>query len=254
MNFANTFPELEEKKTFSKGYLHLPKITVEKVKKRKSLNSINENSRRSSMYVAKLPSMINSNKGPLNFPKLQFKTTIELMESNEANENLDNFYNKKKKTLNTTLPLFKSSTPMDLIPPDFAQEETNDDYITEYIEVQVLESGCQFGLTEILFESQPNMALVSNGCDCLLLPKDLFIQNATTTYIRYLRREIVPYPKIDEITRSYNEFSSWKKYSSKLITEAHENTKRFKKNKELSASREQLKNQKGNLLLKSSYF
>jgi hypothetical protein len=96
------------------------------------------------------------------------------------------------------------------------------------------------------------MTLVSNGCDCVLLPKEMFIHNATTSYIRDLRKQIIPYPKFNEILKSYNEFSSWQKYSSKLSREMIVGTKRYSIN-EKYRKQIQLENDE-NYMLKSSFF
>jgi hypothetical protein len=96
------------------------------------------------------------------------------------------------------------------------------------------------------------MTLVSNGCDCVLLPKEMFIHNATTSYIRDLRKQIIPYPKFNEILKSYNEFSSWQKYSSKLSREMIVNTKRYSIN-EKYRKQIQLEDDE-NYMLKSSFF
>jgi CRP-like cAMP-binding protein len=269
--------ELEDKHTFSKGLLHLPKIRVERVNKRAELrrsidvNNVESigNSRRVSTYMASLPKLVEqSNKTRNSIPRNQYKTTIELMESNDANTRRESVVNsnfndisKKHKHLSTTTPMFKSSTPNKhmLLPfdKDFFNDnkENDDEYVTEYIEVQVLESGSHFGLAEILFESQPNMLLISNSCDCILLPKELFIQNANTTYIRNLRRDEIPFPTMNEIMRSYNESSSWKKYSSELANDTNVHTKRYKRNEELKLSKSQLKFQRQNpVVFKSSLY
>ena len=250
---------VDDAKTFTKGLLHLPNITVEKVQKRKSINSLTGslNSRRGSMYIAKLPAIAKPfmNRRSYEIPKNQFKTTIELMEASEANDDDDLAFKVKKNQ--TLLPVFQSSTPFANLPAedyDLPPLEENDEYITEYIQVQILESGSQFGLAEILFESQPDMTLISNGCDCILLSKELFIQNATTTYIRELRKQIIPYPTFNEILRSYNESTSWKQYSSELARNVIVNTKRHKRNEELKTSREQTKRKIENYLIKSTYF
>jgi hypothetical protein len=141
-----------EDKTFSKGFLHLPKITVEKVSKRKSVNSLTGSirSRKGSMYIAKLPPISRAFKTRKSFviPKQQYQTTIELMESVEANNDDDNSFKTKKK-LPTITPAFQSSTPFANLPVDgnnFKPSDPDNEYITEFIQVQILESGSQFGL------------------------------------------------------------------------------------------------------------
>lgn len=268
--------ENSDLKTFSKGHLHLPNIIKAQAIRKKSYlrkssddfkspfafntRQINDDEdRRKSQYTLKLPTIDDTarlRKIYEDIPKKKFKTAIEMLESNEANsrrESLLPTYNfkiyKKDKTLNTTHARLSGKLDEEKIKNENLHvsfndeqvkkqnEKQKDEYVTEYIEVQVIESGCHFGLAEILFESQPNMSLVSNGCDCILLPKELFMENATTTYLRHLRRQEIPYPTMPEIMKSYNEFSSWKKYTSQITSNTVLNTKRFKHDEDVKLSK-----------------
>ncbi len=85
-----------------------------------------------------------------------------------------------------------------------------------------------FGLQDILFDSQPSMQVISNGCECILIPKELFIQNSRLDYLKHLRKTISPYPKLTEIQMSYLKQLEWKNVTKEYLNEAFNTSNRDK--------------------------
>ncbi|RUS72699.1 hypothetical protein EGW08_019535, partial [Elysia chlorotica] len=90
---------------------------------------------------------------------------------------------------------------------DFKFTETDLD--PTIIEVQVLERGQYFGLAPILFQDQSSLSVVSNGAECLVISKKLFLQWATEKCLRYLRQTESPYPSEQELHRKLQEVVNW---------------------------------------------
>ncbi|XP_012943635.2 uncharacterized protein LOC101845272 [Aplysia californica] len=77
------------------------------------------------------------------------------------------------------------------------------------IELQVLEKGQYFGVTPLLFPDQPSLSIVSNGAECLVLSKRLFMQFASEKCLRHLRQTESPYPGDVELSRKLQEVVNW---------------------------------------------
>jgi len=77
-----------------------------------------------------------------------------------------------------------------------------------------------FGLQDILFDSQPSMQLISNGCECILIQKEFFIQNSSVEYLKHLRKTVSPYPKLEEIQMSYLKQLEWKNITKGYLNKA----------------------------------
>lgn len=87
----------------------------------------------------------------------------------------------------------------------------------KFILVKKLFAGDYFGLADLLFDAQPSMQLISNGCECILLPKDVFIQNSNIDHLKELRKSEPPYPKLDQMQNDYKSQAKWKKFRKSLI-------------------------------------
>ena len=95
-----------------------------------------------------------------------------------------------------------------------------------YLLIQKLFTGEHFGLADILFDAQPSMQLISNGCECILLPKDLFIEFSSIDFLKELRKGIAPFPKLDDIEYEYKSHMNWKKYTKKMLQHSLEKRSR----------------------------
>ena len=100
---------------------------------------------------------------------------------------------------------------------------------TAYLLIRNLYKGEHVGLADILYDNQPSMQLISNGCECILLPKDQFIQNVTVNYLVELRKMQGPIPKLDLIKNDYNVYLNWKDYVHKQLNKSINKSKKNKK-------------------------
>ena len=91
------------------------------------------------------------------------------------------------------------------------------DISQKFLKIQNVYPGESFGLQDILFDSQPNMQLISNGCECILILKEFFIQSSSVDYLKRLRRVIYPFPELKEIEANYAKHVKWKKFTDKVL-------------------------------------
>lgn len=94
------------------------------------------------------------------------------------------------------------------------------DMSKKFLKVQNVYPGETFGLQDILFDSQPNMQLISNGCECVLIAKEFFIQNSSMDYLKSLRRMVSPYPELKDIEKNYWKHMNWKNYTEKMLVQS----------------------------------
>lgn len=95
----------------------------------------------------------------------------------------------------------------------------------EYLYVQKLSPGDHFGLADLLFDKQPSLALVSNGCECILITKEFFVQNSNLEYLKKLKKQEAPYPKIEEFEYNYKIHLDWKRFSNNIVENTLKNCK-----------------------------
>lgn len=76
-----------------------------------------------------------------------------------------------------------------------------------------------FGLQDILFENQPPMQLISNGCECVLILKDFFIQNSPMEYLKHLRKIVPPFPEPNDLRKQYLNYMDWKQFTGNFYKE-----------------------------------
>ena len=88
-----------------------------------------------------------------------------------------------------------------------------------FLQLQNLNHGDCYGLNDILFDKQPSMQIISNGCECLLISKEYFIQNSSYDYLKKLRHHVVPYPELSEIELQYVKDLEWKHFTKKIFME-----------------------------------
>ena len=93
------------------------------------------------------------------------------------------------------------------------QSKNNDTFLF----VHKLTPGDYFGLADLLFDKQPSLILVSNSCECILISKEFYVQNSSIEYLKRLKKNQAPYPKIDEIVSNYKNYLKWKGYSKKVL-------------------------------------
>jgi hypothetical protein len=150
------------------------------------------------------------------------KTNNELIETTDKNDQENNFTsttkynnNNNNNNMNTSIQTTNSS---------FSSKAT-------YLLIRNLYKGEHVGLADILYDNQPSMQLISNGCECILLPKDQFIQNVTVNYLVELRKMQGPIPKLDLIKNDYKVYLNWKDYTNKQLIKSINKSKKNKKKK-----------------------
>ena len=100
---------------------------------------------------------------------------------------------------------------------------------SEHLLIQKLYTGSVYGLNDILFNDQPNMQLISNGCECILIDKDYFIRNATKKFLKELCTQVSPFPDTNHIHKSYIEHMNWKVFTQEVLFQTMERKKLIKK-------------------------
>nr|XP_009858722.2 uncharacterized protein LOC104265749 isoform X1 [Ciona intestinalis] len=83
--------------------------------------------------------------------------------------------------------------------------------------VRKLTKGGSFALESILYTDQPQLSLVSNGAECLMLNKKLFLENSSEYCLDWLRQKEYPYPTDEELKGQYWRLRAWKAYQTRLL-------------------------------------
>ncbi|KAJ8410905.1 hypothetical protein AAFF_G00188620 [Aldrovandia affinis] len=86
-----------------------------------------------------------------------------------------------------------------------------------YINLQTLKAGDVFGLAYILYEETFPMTLVSEGAECILIPKDFLKKHANETYLNTLEKLVRPYPSEQTLQKQLQEFINWKAYKRTVL-------------------------------------
>ncbi len=74
----------------------------------------------------------------------------------------------------------------------------------------------------MLFPNQPELTLVSNECECLLLNKSSFLNLATDQYKQSMRRSEIPFPTDSIFYKTYHANEVWKRFSKQTYIDAYE--------------------------------
>lgn len=77
-------------------------------------------------------------------------------------------------------------------------------------------------MTDLIFPNQPELTLVSNECECLLLNKSSFLQLASDQYKQTIRRSEIPFPSDSNFYKTYHTNEVWKRFSKQLYLNAYE--------------------------------
>ncbi|XP_059167745.1 uncharacterized protein LOC131949800 [Physella acuta] len=94
---------------------------------------------------------------------------------------------------------------------------TEADTSPQFVILQTLTKGAVFGLAQCLFPEQPSMAVVSNGADCLMISKKLFLSHASPDMMRRLRVEVSPYPSASKLQEDLVTRVQWETYKLALV-------------------------------------
>ena len=85
--------------------------------------------------------------------------------------------------------------------------------------MQQLYKGEQYDLHAFLFNSQPELELLSDDCECILISKEVFIRNSGYEYLRRLHETLLPFPAVEDIEASYEKHFKERKIREDYFTE-----------------------------------
>ncbi|XP_071815114.1 uncharacterized protein [Apostichopus japonicus] len=134
---------------------------------------------------------------PTQEKSVNFDFTIQEIEEEEDEEDTETFV-EQRRTFHSDLD--KLEGPM--LPP-----EHNKDAL--FVVVQILEKGDVFGLQDIVYSEQPNLSLVSNGAECVMIRKQFYLDEAKEETLRILRKEVIPYPSKGEMQEYLQQQLDW---------------------------------------------
>ncbi|GFS03959.1 cyclic nucleotide-binding domain-containing protein 2-like [Elysia marginata] len=88
-----------------------------------------------------------------------------------------------------------------------------------YVNVQTLTKGMVFGISDIFFEDQPSLILVSNGAECITVNKKLFMDNASHAFVTRLREDIYPYPSEEDMQHNLELQVHWDHHKRNRVSD-----------------------------------
>nr|XP_054750195.1 uncharacterized protein LOC129255905 [Lytechinus pictus] len=86
-----------------------------------------------------------------------------------------------------------------------------------WVRVQTLIKGSVFGLADMAYESQPSFAVISNGAECILLSKKLYMEHASMRMISKLRTQYQRYPPEEELQMGLEVKLKWDLYKTDTL-------------------------------------
>ncbi|XP_077870075.1 uncharacterized protein LOC144363027 [Saccoglossus kowalevskii] len=89
-----------------------------------------------------------------------------------------------------------------------------------FVRVQTLVKGAVFGLADVLFDDQPSLSLVSNGAECIVISKRLFMDHASDDLITKLRLEERPYITDEEMQHNLERQLHWNGFRKTTLQKA----------------------------------
>ncbi|XP_048248593.1 uncharacterized protein LOC124151217 isoform X1 [Haliotis rufescens] len=85
-----------------------------------------------------------------------------------------------------------------------------------FILVQVLERGQYFGVSNTIYPEQPSLSLVSNGAECIVLSKKLFLERSSEAGMRHVRHTECPFPDEVELQKNLKDYVNWEAHRAKI--------------------------------------
>lgn len=89
--------------------------------------------------------------------------------------------------------------------------------MTGMLKVKTLYAGDYCGLNDLLFDDQPPLQLISLGCECVLLPKSLFIKYSNIERLKNLRSLEKSYPDFESVESTLKNYSDWKTFKQNVL-------------------------------------
>ncbi|KAK3762835.1 hypothetical protein RRG08_040529 [Elysia crispata] len=91
-------------------------------------------------------------------------------------------------------------------------EITAADLNPEFVHIQTLTKGRVFGLSDLILGQQTSFCVVSNGADCLLINKQMFLEHMPESLYTQLRLDLCPYPTEEELQKGLKVSVDWQAY------------------------------------------
>ncbi len=73
--------------------------------------------------------------------------------------------------------------------------------------------------------ANPELSLVSNGAEVLMVKKDVFLNNASQKVIDNIRRTVQPYPQTEYMQNKLQNCADWSLYKNVLLKDVFKNPK-----------------------------
>ncbi|XP_078731005.1 uncharacterized protein LOC144946121 [Lampetra fluviatilis] len=108
---------------------------------------------------------------------------------------------------------------------------------TVFIRVDTLDEGREFGLVDALLGTQSGFALVSDGAECLLVPRQLFLRHAPPALLERLKREVSPYPSQEQLSSALQTELRWLHFRRRVLKSAALRSRRLPRSHDRSTFR-----------------
>ncbi|XP_022098922.1 uncharacterized protein LOC110983729 [Acanthaster planci] len=95
-----------------------------------------------------------------------------------------------------------------------------------FVQIDVLESGAIFGVSDLVFGKQPGLCLVSNGAECIMVAKKFYAKHATEANLKAITDHLRPYPTEDTLLRDLREKLTWQDHRTKTLSDTAHNLRR----------------------------
>ncbi|XP_067933048.1 uncharacterized protein [Watersipora subatra] len=89
-----------------------------------------------------------------------------------------------------------------------------------FITVQHLKAGSHFGLLEAIADlsfKHPSLSLVSNGAECVVIHRKLFLDNAPLKLLDKLREQLFPYPSDERLQQNFEISLYWDNHRQHIV-------------------------------------
>jgi hypothetical protein len=73
----------------------------------------------------------------------------------------------------------------------------------------------------MLFPNQPELTIISNECECILLKKSSFLHLASDQYKQNIRRSEIPFATDAVFYKTYHTNEVWKRFSKQTYIDAY---------------------------------
>lgn len=85
-----------------------------------------------------------------------------------------------------------------------------------FIVVQVLEKGQYFGISNLIYQDQPSMSVISNGAECIMISKKFFMEKKTDATMRSIYQSESPFPNDETLQRQLQEYVNWQSQRKRI--------------------------------------